>query len=217
MPHTARCFLRDVTSSPKWCDTPPLALSFTLAHLCDTPFCNVSRDSCAMPHKKQARKSLARLSLQESRNVKSTAAGPLRTDNFRTSNANLLEIPRLLTDVCQTSERQVKDSSAPRCGSGPKYRWRALPLHPLGPLPPHQTGPPRPGLREHCKKSQGGWGGRGRGLGGKGFGLREGSSNWNGGWGGPFKHQLGPDPHLGAPKEDLAGSKVHVNSLERSA
>ena len=32
------------------------------------------------------------------------------------------------------------------------------------------------------------------------MGLREGSSNCNGGWGGPSKHQLGPDPHLGAPK-----------------
>ena len=30
---------------------PPLALSFTEAHLCDTPFCNISRDNCAIPHK----------------------------------------------------------------------------------------------------------------------------------------------------------------------
>ena len=30
---------------------PPLVLSFTQAHLCDTPFCNVSRDNCAIPHK----------------------------------------------------------------------------------------------------------------------------------------------------------------------
>ena len=35
---------------------PPLVLSFTQAHLCDTPFCYVSRDNCAIPHKKQARK-----------------------------------------------------------------------------------------------------------------------------------------------------------------
>ena len=27
---------------------PPLVLSFTQAHLCDTPFCNVSRDNCAI-------------------------------------------------------------------------------------------------------------------------------------------------------------------------
>ena len=26
-------------------------LSFTQAHLCDTTFCNISRDNCAMPHK----------------------------------------------------------------------------------------------------------------------------------------------------------------------
>ena len=84
------------------------------------------------------------------------------------------------------------------------------PPPPLGPLPPHQTGPPRSGLPEHCKKSQGGWGEEGgRGRGGKGFGLREGSSNCNGGWGGgPSKHQLGPDPHLGAPK--VCGRINHV-------
>ena len=27
---------------------PPLVLSFTQTHLCDTPFCNVSRDTCAI-------------------------------------------------------------------------------------------------------------------------------------------------------------------------
>ena len=30
---------------------PPLALCFTKAHLHDTPFCNMSRDSCPIPHK----------------------------------------------------------------------------------------------------------------------------------------------------------------------
>ena len=30
---------------------PPLVLNFTQTHLCDTPFCNVSRDNCAIPHK----------------------------------------------------------------------------------------------------------------------------------------------------------------------
>ena len=29
----------------------PLVLSFSQAHLCDTPSCNISRDSCAIPHK----------------------------------------------------------------------------------------------------------------------------------------------------------------------
>ena len=28
---------------------PALALNFTRTHLCDTPFCNVSRDNCAIP------------------------------------------------------------------------------------------------------------------------------------------------------------------------
>ena len=30
---------------------PLLVLSFTQAHQCDTPFCNISRDNCAIPHK----------------------------------------------------------------------------------------------------------------------------------------------------------------------
>ena len=30
---------------------PPLVLSFTKAYLCDTPFCNLSRDNCAIPIK----------------------------------------------------------------------------------------------------------------------------------------------------------------------
>ena len=37
---------------------PPLVLSFTQAHLCDTPFCNVSRDNCAIPHKNMHEKVL---------------------------------------------------------------------------------------------------------------------------------------------------------------
>ena len=37
--------------SPQMVRYPPLVLNFTQAHLCDTPFCNVSRDNCAIPHK----------------------------------------------------------------------------------------------------------------------------------------------------------------------
>ena len=98
-------------------------------------------------------------------------------------------------------------SSTPRCGSGPKCRLEAPPPPPpcaLGPLPPTSLGRTLP---EPCKKSQGGWGEEGRrGRGGKGFGLREGSSDYNRGWGGPSKHQLGPDPHLGAPNSLLNSS-----------
>ena len=81
----------------------------------------------------------------------------------------------------------------------PQVPLGAPPLHPpcaLGPLPPTSLRRPLP---EPCTKSQGGWVEEGRrGRGGKGFGLREGSSNYNGGGGEPSKHQLGPDPHLGA-------------------
>ena len=68
--------------SPKMVRYPPLVLSFTEAHLCDTPFCNVSRENCAIPHKKQARKSFAILSLQVSRDMKSIATGPLSFHTF---------------------------------------------------------------------------------------------------------------------------------------
>ena len=37
--------------SPKMVRYPFLALSFTQAHLCNTPFCYISCDSCAIPHK----------------------------------------------------------------------------------------------------------------------------------------------------------------------
>ena len=78
IPHIARYFLREVSASPKRCDTPRLVLSFTQTHPCDTPFCNVSRDNCAIPHKNKHEKSFAILSLQVSRDMKSIAAGPLR-------------------------------------------------------------------------------------------------------------------------------------------
>ena len=58
--------------------TPPLALSFTQARLCDTAFCNILRDNCAIPAaKKTAQKSFAILSLQVMRDIKSEVAGPL--------------------------------------------------------------------------------------------------------------------------------------------
>ena len=37
---------------------PPMVLSFTQAHLCDTPFCNISRDNCAIPDKNQHKRVL---------------------------------------------------------------------------------------------------------------------------------------------------------------
>ena len=48
-----RCdiLLGEVSTPPKWCDTPPPRhLVFTQARLCDTPFCNASLD-CAIRHK----------------------------------------------------------------------------------------------------------------------------------------------------------------------
>ena len=43
IPHIARYFFREVSTSPIWCDTPPCHL-VQQAHLCDTPFCSISRD-----------------------------------------------------------------------------------------------------------------------------------------------------------------------------
>ena len=36
--------------TPKMVRYPPLLLRFTKAHLCDTPFWNISRENCAIPH-----------------------------------------------------------------------------------------------------------------------------------------------------------------------
>ena len=55
---------------------PPLLLSFTQAHQCDTQFCNISRDNCAIPHTKQAQNSFAILLAIVSRDMKSIAIGP---------------------------------------------------------------------------------------------------------------------------------------------
>ena len=58
---------------------PPLLLrSHTHAHLCDAPFCNISRDNFATRHKSKARNTYVILSLQASRDMKSIASGPLR-------------------------------------------------------------------------------------------------------------------------------------------
>ena len=79
----------------------------------------------------------------------------------------------------------------------PSTPWR--PRTPPLPPPPAWAAP----SRSLAKRATGGGGEEGRrGRGGKGFGLREGSSNYNGGCSGPCKHQLGPDPHLGAPKQN---------------
>ena len=51
IPHIARYFLREASRTPKMVRYPPLVLSFTQAYLCDTQFCNVSRENCAIPHK----------------------------------------------------------------------------------------------------------------------------------------------------------------------
>ena len=96
--------------------------------------------------------------------------------------------------------RTVVESGTPRCGSGPKCRLEPPPLHPpcaLGPLPPHQPGPPPSGA---LQKEPRGVGGRGKERAGREGVWLEGrvlQLQWGMG-GGPSKHQLGPDPHLGA-------------------
>ena len=58
MSHIARYFSREVSSSPKSCDTPspPWLLSFTQAHLSNTPFRNISHDDCAIPHNRHEKR-----------------------------------------------------------------------------------------------------------------------------------------------------------------
>ena len=50
MAHIARYLFREVGNFPDSA-IPPFVLSFTQAHLCDTPCSNISRDNCAIPHK----------------------------------------------------------------------------------------------------------------------------------------------------------------------
>ena len=75
---------------------PALLLSFAQTHLCNTPFCNISRDSCAIPQKKQARKSFAILSLQVLRDMESIATGPVRGSRSRGFRKYLIGIARFL-------------------------------------------------------------------------------------------------------------------------
>ena len=62
---------------------PPLVLSFTQAHLCNTRFCNVSRDACAIPHKNKHERAFAILSLQASLDLEGIAVGPLSQEKRR--------------------------------------------------------------------------------------------------------------------------------------
>ena len=94
-PYRAILF-KEGENSPNMVRYPPLVLSFTQAHQCDTPFCNISRDNCAIPHKKQARESFAILSLQVSRDMKSIAPGPLSQNMARCHPARVATAERLL-------------------------------------------------------------------------------------------------------------------------
>ena len=102
---------------------------------------------------------------------------------------------------------------------GPPPPPPSTPLRP-GPLPPTSLGRPSQRLAKRAKG--GGEKREEEGEEGMGFGLREGSSNYNEGWGGPSKHQLGQDPHLGAPnrskvyqarKKDQKNPRAHKNKF----
>ena len=49
-PNTARCFSREAKHSPELVQYPPWYL-VSHRHICHIPFCDVSRDNCAIPHK----------------------------------------------------------------------------------------------------------------------------------------------------------------------
>ena len=55
----------------------PLVLSFTQAHMCDTPICNVSRDHCSTCHENKHEIVLRDYRYKHRRNMKSIVAGPL--------------------------------------------------------------------------------------------------------------------------------------------
>ena len=49
-------FFSGRSALPEMVRYPSFVLSFTQAHLCDTPFCNVSHDTSAISHKKRTKK-----------------------------------------------------------------------------------------------------------------------------------------------------------------
>ena len=109
---------------------------------------------------------------------------------------------------CWTME-MIED---PRCGSGPKYRWRALPSTPpprhLGPLPPHKTGPPRPGA---LQKEPRGVGGRGRERAGReGLWLEGRVLQLQWGVGVTLQTPVGARPTSGAPKMNGGSSAPYL-------
>ena len=73
-----RYLFGEVSSHPKWHDTThPLVLSFTQAHLCETPF--ATYPVLIVPYPRQVRKGFAILLLQVSGEMKIIATGPLRS------------------------------------------------------------------------------------------------------------------------------------------
>ena len=50
-PFFPRDFRGSSRNNPKWYDNPLLLFGFTQPHLCDAPFCDVSRNGCAILHK----------------------------------------------------------------------------------------------------------------------------------------------------------------------
>ena len=57
---------------------PPLVPSFTQTYQCDTPLCNISRDTCAIPRKTSTKHFCDTIAESISRDMKSIAIGPLR-------------------------------------------------------------------------------------------------------------------------------------------
>ena len=78
IPHMARYFVREVSTPSKWCETPPLVLSFTQVHLCHALLAlqHLARELCDTPQK-QAQSSSTMLSLQLSRDMKFSKVSPL--------------------------------------------------------------------------------------------------------------------------------------------
>ena len=78
MPLIARFFLGHPSNPPTGCDTPPSCLLFTDISVRHPILQHIARYLCDTPGK-QARKHFAILSLKVSRDMKSIAAGPLRS------------------------------------------------------------------------------------------------------------------------------------------
>ena len=118
MPHIARYFLSEVSTPPKWCDTPPWYL---LSH----------RHSCAIPHFATHRRIIVRYPTQK-KNRKyfcdTIVASIARYEKYRYW-ASKSQNARLLRGLTAPSEKPLSEWDFPLRAAGLVFRAEKTPKH----------------------------------------------------------------------------------------